>query len=219
MSPKIFHLSTPAIPKKLESLANLSKTIDSEDGIENVKVENESLHQRILDTFSITDALVIKTDFSGTEISGFGIKNAVISDSVMTAAKFPDASWHITELHTSRCSGMQLDNGHLKDVLFKNCKLDLVNFRFAKLTNVIFDSCVITEMDFYNAELKNVAFINCEIDKVEFSRSKLQNVDLTEAQIVAVKGPSHLRGAIINNEQLVYLAPSLAVEFGIKVAE
>jgi uncharacterized protein YjbI with pentapeptide repeats len=168
---------------------------------------------------SIEDASVEKTNFSSIEIKSFGIKNATLTNCDMTAAKFPDASWHVTELQDSRCSGMQLDKGTFKDVVFKGCKLDLVNFRFAKLTNVIFDSCVIDEMDFYGAELKNMKFIDCAINGVVFTSSRLHNVDFTEAQIVGIKGISSLKGATINNEQLIYLAPYLASEFGIKVSE
>ncbi|MFZ2544472.1 MAG: pentapeptide repeat-containing protein [Candidatus Saccharimonadales bacterium] len=212
-------ISHPVISKNLSLVSDFSQLIATEDGIENERIENESFDQLSLKNFTIIDSQIIKTDFSGTEIDGFGLKNTRFSDCNMTTAKFPDASWHVVELLNSRCSGIQLNVGILKDVLFKGCKLDLSNFRFAKLTNVIFDGCVINEMDFYNAELKNVQFINCEIDRVEFSNSKLHNVDFTESQIITIKGISSLKGAIISNEQLIYLAPYLASQFGIKISE
>lgn len=212
-------ITSPAIPPQLDPIAGFSRLIASEDNLEDVKIENESFHQSTLQAFSIANSRIMKTDFTGVEIHGFGIKNAVFGDCDMTVAKYPDASWHTAQLHDSRCSGMQLDKAVLKDVLFKNCKLDMTNLRFAKLVNIIFDSCVVNEMDFYNADLKNIAFINCDIDNVEFSSAKLHNVDLTESRIINLKGASSLRGATINNEQLIYLAPYLASEFGIKVSK
>ena len=202
----------PNLPRELEPLRAISG-----DDIDGAMIERQALADGVANGLTINNSHVVKTDFSGVAIEGFGLKNTTLADCIMTAAKFPDASWHVVEVANSRCSGMQLDKAHLKDVRFTGCKLDLVNCRFAKLTNVVFDGCVVSEMDFYNAELKNVTFIDCDIEGVEFAGSKLQNVDLTASRIGAVKGVTNLKGAIISGEQLIYLAPYLAAEAGIRV--
>lgn len=212
-------ISRPTIPARLESIDDLQRITQFEDTIEDSEIIGQSLDQCTLKNLAIANSKTTKTSFAESDIDGFGLKNAVFTDCVMTMANFPDASWHVVEIRNSRCSGIQLDKANLKDVLFKDCKLDLANLRFAKLTNVIFENCVITELDLYNAELKNVAFIGCDMDDVEFSRTTLHNVDLTESQIIKIKGIPYLKGATINSEQLVYLAPYLANEFGIKISE
>ncbi|HUC96590.1 MAG TPA: pentapeptide repeat-containing protein [Candidatus Saccharimonadales bacterium] len=212
-------IAKPTLSKDLETVTDIPSFIRNEDSLEDAIVENESFNQQTLKGFSIANTRIVKTDLSEVKINGFSLKDTVFIDSNMAAAKFPNSSWHVIELINSRCTGMQITEGVLKDVLFKGCKLDMVNFRFSKLTNTIFDNCVVKEMDFYNAELKNVKFIDCEIDNVEFSASKLQSVDFTESQIVLIKGTPSLKGAIISNEQLIHLAPYFAAEFGIKVVE
>ena len=129
-----------------------------------------------------------------------------------------DSNWHSSELINCRASGLQLQSSIQKNVHFKNCKLDLANMRFAKLTNVTFESCVVTGMDFYNAALKDVTFLDCVIEDIEFSGAKLHNVDISPSHIVSLKGIHYLKGAVINNEQLIYLAPLFAQEIGITVS-
>jgi uncharacterized protein YjbI with pentapeptide repeats len=104
-------------------------------------------------------------------------------------------------------------------VSFVDCKLDLANFRFAKLKNVLFDSCVLTEADFAGATFNNVSFDNCELDKADFSNTKCTKLDLRGSSIVDVIGISSLKGAIVSPEQLISLAPQLAAEIGLVVEQ
>ncbi len=211
---------SPRIPRQIVPLDDLPAVFTAgEEDIEGVAIENGALQSARLSSFSLTNSRIQKTSFAESKIAGFGVKNVEFVQCDMTMARFADASWHVAELRSSRCSGMQLDTAHLQNVRFADCKLDLINFRFAKLTNVIFESCVVREMDFYGATLKNVAFVDCEIDAVGFSDAKMQGVDLTGAQLIDIKNVGSLKGTIISSDQLVYLAPQLAVTNGIGIRD
>jgi uncharacterized protein YjbI with pentapeptide repeats len=119
----------------------------------------------------------------------------------------------------SRCSGAQFQMCSIQDVVFKGCKLDLVNFRFAKLKNVIFRDCLVSDTDFYNAELTNVRFDKCNIEKIELSGTKNKNLDLRSSQLGSIHGSGSLKGAIIDQMQLMQLAPYLAQEIGLTIKD
>jgi len=212
-------IARPVMPRHLEPLSNLARYATSESELDGVEISGETLGSEKLKLFTMTGSSVAKTDFSGTEIHSFDVKDVIFTDCDFTAAKLSEASVHATEFRGSRCTGVQFDASRIKNVSFVGCKLDLANFRMAKLQSVLFENCVITDMDFYGAELTSVKFDGCDIDGVQFGSSKLLFVDLTDSTITKVKGVPGLKGATISGDQLVRMAPYLAAEFGIKIAE
>lgn len=162
---------------------------------------------------------LVKCSLVQTIVEKLQLQDCVIESCNLTAGHFAEASWHVVNLINTRASGMQLQNSLLKHVIFKNCKLDVVNLRFAKLENVVFESCVVTDLDLYKSQLKNVQFIDCDLIGLEFSEAHLQNVDLTRSRLVSIKGLRGLKGATISSEQLMQLAPALAQEIGLLVQE
>lgn len=212
-------LIQPSLKRSLERVIDPSFLEKDLDNLESASLEGLSLADISLHNFSLVDSSIYKCDFSLADMEKFDLNNIVIKDCIMSSAKFSESSWHIASIMNSRCSGIQLNQSVLKNIRFENCKLDIANFRFAKLTNVVFDTCVINEMDFYGAELKHVRFIDSDIDKVDFSQSKLVDVDLRESSIITVKRPSDLKGATITTQQLIQLSPQLAAEANIEVKD
>lgn len=191
----------------------------SEDKIVDVNIDSVNISDRRLKGTSIEGSLLHKIDFSRTVIEKFDTKDCVLKDCNLTASSMADSSWHAVEIIGARCSGLQLQNSVFRNVVFKSCKLELVNFRFSKLENVIFEDCLIDDIDFYNATLKNVNFVSSDIENIAFSGAKLKSVDLTESRIISVKGVNSLKGATINYEQLIILAPYFAQAIGIIVKD
>lgn len=116
-----------------------------------------------------------------------------------------------------RLTGTDLSRAALKDVAFVGCKLDLANFRFAKLERVKFIDCMLHETDFQGAGLTNVVFQNCQLEKVEFAQCNLKDVDARSSWLYNIRGWSSLRGLILDTSQLVTLGPELALELGLRI--
>jgi uncharacterized protein YjbI with pentapeptide repeats len=102
-------------------------------------------------------------------------------------------------------------------VVFSGCKLDSVNFRFAKLTGVTFDHCVLRDVDFLGAELTRCSFPGSQLSRVDFSKVTMDRTDLRGAELGVVIDTDSLRGAIISSAQLAMAAPVLAEALGIVV--
>lgn len=123
------------------------------------------------------------------------------------------------EILSSRLSGVIMSESNLRDVVFRGCKFDLANFRFAKLTSVLFDDCDLTEADLSGATLSGVTFSRCQLRRTNFDAAVMADVDLTASTLTGPKGVRGLSGAIIGYDQLASLAPQLATELGIKLKE
>lgn len=213
---KIIH---PDVANDLSIAIDINNLLDSEDKIENINIDNADISGRRLKSVIIQESLVNKTSFMDTNIERFEVRDCVFKDCDFTASSLTTSSWHVVEITNTRCTGLQLQNSTLRNVMFKGCKIELVNLRFAKIENIIFQDCMINDIDFYNSTLKNVEFVGCNIENISFSGAKLKNVDLTRSQIFSVKGVSGLKGSTINYEQLIVLAPYFAQEFGIIIKD
>ena len=213
---KIIH---PNILNDLAKVVDVDNLLNSEDKIENANLDNIDISGRRLKSVIIQESLVNKTNFMNTNIERFEVSDCTFKDCDFTASSLATSSWHVVEIVNARCTGLQLQNSTLRNVMFKGCKIELVNLRFAKLENIIFQDCMINDIDFYNSTLKNVEFAGCNIENISFSGAKLKNVDLTRSQIISVRGVGGLKGSTINYEQLIILAPYFALEFGIIIKD
>ena len=209
----------PDIPNDLTAVADISNLLRSDDKIYAINLSDFDMQGCRLKGTIIEESRICKTNFSDVHIEKFGSKDCIFKDCNFTASNFADSGWDSIEIINTRCSGTQMQNSVLRNVLFKSCKIELVNFRFSKLENVIFKDCVINDADFYNATLKNIEFINCDIEKIAFFGAKLKSADLTTSRIISVNGVDGLKGATINYEQLITLAPYFAQAIGIVIKD
>jgi len=194
-------VAAPQLPAELTPLTDLKRQIMKDETISAVSVDQEDVTGVAAKSVSLSEVKATSTGFVEAKLERAAFIDCIFSKCDFTASKLPDASWQRTVLLAARC------------------KLDLANFRFAKLKNVHFKDCDLTEADFYAAELHNVEFENCNLDRVEFSSSKLKKVDLRSSDILAIRGVDSLGGAIIDSSQLMALAPALAAHHKIVVED
>ena len=137
----------------------------------------------------------------------------------LSAARALEAGLVRASLGDCRATGLQLGGGTLKDVSFKNCKLDMASFRLTKLERVRFEDCVLDDADFNEAHLRDVSFVRCSLVRTEFSKARLERVDLRQSPIGELRGVASLGGAIITPEQTVALAPLFCTALGIVIED
>lgn len=211
---KIIHPDVSAVEPNAENIITLLR---SDDGVRGLRIENADMTGLEIKSVSIEESLIVKVNFLQIKVEKFETRDCVYKDCDFTASSLANSSWYIIEINGSRCSGTQLQSSTLRNIKYKNCKIELANFRFASLENVIFEDCMINDVDFYNASLKNVAFSGSSIENISFAGARLKNVDLSDAQLISVKNSAGLRGATISYEQLTSLSPYFAQELGILV--
>ncbi|HSX33991.1 MAG TPA: pentapeptide repeat-containing protein [Candidatus Saccharimonadales bacterium] len=166
---------------------------------------------------SLNGVVIDKGDFTGSKLPKASWIDCCLLDCQLAGAAIDDAGLHRIEFIQSRASGLTSTNSHLQDVHFRGCRLNLANFRFSHFKNVVFEDCDLAEADFAYAQLEHVQFRACTLTGSEFSGARLQQVDLRSSTVDGLKGVSSLKGATVDDTQLLTLSYPLAAEIGIRV--
>jgi uncharacterized protein YjbI with pentapeptide repeats len=166
----------------------------------------------------------------GTGLDGGQLRRSRFSDvwfgqARLVAVELAESS--LTDTWFSGCvlAGVQAFSVIGRRVLLRGGKLDSVNFRDSKLTDVVFEDCVLRDVDFGSAKLTRVRFPGCQLVSTDFTRATCKDVDLRGARlgtdsVPGIKaGYDALHGVRIDNLQLMTLAPLLAQQLGITVAD
>lgn len=134
-----------------------------------------------------------------------------------TGTSLAESGWRDVTVLASSLAGTQIYGAVLRDVVFSGCKLDSVNFRFAKMTGVTFHNCVLRDVDFAGAELTRCAFPGSQLTRVDFTKLTMDRTDLRGAELGLIIDTTSLRGAILSSGQLALAAPVLAEALGIVI--
>lgn len=122
-------------------------------------------------------------------------------------------------LRRCRLTGLVAAEASLRDVLFESCKLDFASFHLATLERVTFRDCVLSDAELGESIQRTVRYDGCDLRAADFSKARLTAVDLRGSDLERLRGLGNLRGARISSEQLVGLAPALAIQLGIRVED
>ena len=133
-------------------------------------------------------------------------------------------TWNMTRgnlLHTE-ISGTRIGAGVVFDsvwekVRFTNCRISYLNLRESKLTDVEFRDCKIDEIDLDRAKVSRVAFPDSSVGAFQCEGAILGNVDIRGLEPHKISGVHSLRGATIDDTQLMLFAELFASELGITV--
>src|SRR5699024_4303934 len=124
-------------------------------------------------------------------------------------------------LHTA-ISGTRIGAGVVDDsvwekVRFTNCRISYLNLRGSKLTDVEFRDCKIDEIDLDRAKVNRVAFPGSSVGVFQCEGATLGNVDIRGLEPHKISGVHSLRGATIDDTQLMRFAELFSSELGITV--
>ena len=225
-------------PSKLGDLqfAAELRALAKDDGDGPGELEIDGDYDRVLfpgSSFTDADAggaRFTECAFTGGGFDGGRLRRARLSDvwfgeTRLVAVDMAESS--LTDTWFSGCvfAGVQAFSTVARRVLFRNGKLDSVNFRGSKRTDVTFEDCVLRDVDFGSAKLVRVRFGGSTLAGADFSRVGCTDVDLRGATLGSASTPGikagfdALRGVRIDSLQLMLLAPLLAHHLGITVAD
>jgi uncharacterized protein YjbI with pentapeptide repeats len=145
--------------------------------------------------------------------------DAVASDADWANERARGLSAQRVELRRCRLTGAELAEAVLRDVVFDECRLDLVGLRHATLERVVFRDCRMTECDLYGSTLKDVLFERCELREATLSTCTLERVELRGCDLTALRGAEALAGARMTWSDVVENAALFAAVIGIEVVE
>lgn len=158
----------------------------------------------VADEFSIATSRVSESRFTQTGVTLFRMARSVLRD---------------VEFNGGRLGAVEAYDVAGRSVSFRSCRLNYLNLRGSRLTDIAFSDCQIDELDLGQARVERMSFSDSRIGTLSMHNATLKDVDLRGADLNAVNGAESLKGATISTQQLLDLAPQLARELGIHVAE
>jgi uncharacterized protein YjbI with pentapeptide repeats len=156
---------------------------------------------------------------TGLDLTGSVMRELRIERLRAVGTEFVSTGWLDVEVSGSLLAGPLLYDATLERVVFRDCKLDAANFRDATLTDVTFEGCSLTDADFSRATMRRVGFPGSRLAGADFTKADLGEVDLRGCELGIERGLDSLGGAIVDQAQLVALAPVLAAHLGIEVRD
>jgi uncharacterized protein YjbI with pentapeptide repeats len=164
------------------------------------------LDQVEFDGAEATSAKFIESALTGVTLADYGLERVRFSD-----------VW----LSRNRWVGVRLIEAEWLDVSMLDSSLAGVQAygsRGATLTDVVFEDCELNELDCAGAALTNVTFAGTAVRNARMSQVKCKKVDFRGARELDVAdGADSLKGAIVDERQLMELGPALAAALGIMV--
>ena len=125
--------------------------------------------------------------------------------------------WRGVELVSSRVGAFEWFETEIAGLLIEGAKLGWVNLRAAKCQDVLIRDCRIDELDLAGAELARVRLERVTVGRLTLTGARVRDLDLRGASFSAIDGIDGLRGAVIDEAQLVEFAPLLAAHLGLRV--
>jgi uncharacterized protein YjbI with pentapeptide repeats len=155
----------------------------------------------------------------GLSMSRSRVVDCLLAEVYGASVDFADSLWRDSQMTGGRLGALVLAGATWTRVRVRGVKLGFVNLAAARLEDVVFEECEIGGMDARAAQLRSVAFVDCTVQELNVTEATLSKVDLSGARLRALVGVEGLRGAIINHEQLLDLAPLLAAQLGVEVRD
>ena len=162
--------------------------------------------------------------FERCGLDGVSMRRARVSECRLdelraTSLDAADSVWRDTAVTVRRVGALLSTGGAWSSVRVRGGRLDLVDLSGTKLASVAFEGCAIGELDLGTVEARDLSFAGCEIELLDVTGARLVRADLTGASIGGVRGVAGLRGATVTAQQLMDLAPLMAAQLGIMLAE
>lgn len=118
-----------------------------------------------------------------------------------------------------RMTGFDCPEGLVRDVVFRECRLDLAAFPLARLERVRFEGCRLEEADFREARLKQVRFDDCDLSRADVANARFDRCEIVRCKLNDLRGAASLRGVAMTWDDVVAGAALWANALGILLVE
>jgi uncharacterized protein YjbI with pentapeptide repeats len=163
------------------------------------------------------DCRLERCGLEGLSMVRVRVVDSVFAEVYGASVDFADSIWRDSQMTGGRLGAMTLPGAAWTRIRLRGVKLGFVNLAAARLEDVIFEECEIGGVDARASQLRWVSFVDCTVQELNVTEASLSKVDLSGAKLRTLVGVDGLRGAIINREQLLDLAPLLAAQLGVEV--
>jgi uncharacterized protein YjbI with pentapeptide repeats len=187
----------PLAPRLPADLAPLPAVPDLGEGVEGALLRDASLAGQELGRLGMLDCALERCDLSGLQAA----KSSLVRVSV----------------GGSRLTGLLAGEVLLRDVLFRDCRMDLASLAGARMERVTFERCDLRELDLGQARLHDVRFLDCDLSHAILEEADCSRTELRECRYEGLRGIDGLRGTAVGWSDAVELATAFANALGVRV--
>jgi uncharacterized protein YjbI with pentapeptide repeats len=211
----------PDEPRVAESLEPLEPEPEADefDGASwyQVSLAGVDLSGARVEEAEIEQCRLTRVGLAGADVRHLTVVDSVIDHGDWANAVFESCGLRRVHLEANRMTGMTFIDGMVRDVEFRDSKLDLTNWRANTFTSVHFIRCDLSGADFGGADLRGVVFTECGLQGAQFSSAKAAGARLLDCDLTGIGGIGSLAGATIRSGDLLTLTALLARELGITI--
>ena len=117
----------------------------------------------------------------------------------------------------SRLRGVTWAAGVIRGLTMDQVNGTDLSCRFSTLRVVTIRDCQLSEADFTEVEFDQVLFERCDLRGAKFDHAKVKQLRIARCSLAGASGAIDLRGASMELDDVLSLAPSLARETGITI--
>lgn len=208
----------PRLPQSLKPLDPAPEPADF-DGASwyQVCLESVDLAGAQVEEAEIEQCRLTRVGLARAEIRHLTIVDSVIDHGDWANAVFEQCGLRRVQLKENRMTGLSFIDGMVRDVEFRDSKLDLTNWRANTFTSVHFAQCDLSRADFAGADVRGVVFTECQLSGAQFSNAKASGARFLDCELAGIGGIASLAGATIRSDDLLTLTDLLARELDITI--
>jgi uncharacterized protein YjbI with pentapeptide repeats len=207
----------PRVPARLDPATAADHDLVDEASFDLVGFAGLDLSGRAADAVRWERCRFDRTTLAATVLERAAFADCVVEHCDWANLGATKSSLSRVEVSLSRLTGLHWVDGALRDVTFRECRMDLATFRFTGFTRVAFVDCNLTRADFTNADLRGAAFTGCDLTAAQFAQAKADGARFTRCELAGAGSVASLRGAVISAADLVALSYTLAAALGITI--
>lgn len=178
----------------------------------NVKVEKFNLEKEKINDLSFERSSWGNIGLLRCKVNNLEIRFCELAVCNLANSEFEDLFWQHSSMKNSKATGIDAPEAIIDGGEFIDCKLDLVNFKFSKITNTVFRDCQLQNADLQSAQLKNVKFLNCDLSNANFSQAEFKNIDLRRSMLSDTKiDIDNFKEITISPSQVIIVANALGL--------
>ena len=204
-------LSTGLAPQVLRA------PIGDGDAFSETELAGASCAGRRIDGLECVDVVFRDPDMSGAELRDCTFRDAALTNPNLATTTLRGGSLTRVLVEGGRLTGLQVAEVDVRDVVWRGCGADMSAFRHARLAHVTFQDCSLREADFAGMRGEFVRFTDCDLRGASFRHAELSGAELRRCRLDDIEGVDGLRGASLEIDQVIDLAPALARAMGIGV--
>lgn len=198
----ILNPKLPAKPVPVGDFSSLAReNLSDETPILAIAVSGACFRDEDWQSLEIHGSIFRDTSFSHCHFEKAVFVDVVFRNCDLSNCKFRSAYFERCRFEGCKSIGADMSDTRIKNVVFRETRLQYACFDKAKMTGILFDQTDLTEASLIEATLKQFTASDTKFIRNNFFRTSLSGIDFTRCEFmspVVSMPPVELKGAVLN---------------------